>query len=239
MRAIWGANTINLEWYSDNTLLDVQQSADTCLYDGAITLPSTNPTKTGYTFGGWQVKMPIQMCFEGLNSSSDGNLASAHTWRNNSDFCSSVNPYGMGAQGECTANSIALNEWTTRFSYGIVKGTASCNSTAPSNWDTIISGIENNTITYEQAFTMLWGVNGSGIKASDTFNQSSIGQYCWCRGTGYTPESNEETCETSSYFWVFNTDVETTDDCASYCASYCAGSMMRDQIFRQAIFNQN
>ncbi len=50
VEADWSANTINIDWYSDDTGV----AHTTCTYDGTITLP-TEPTKTGYTFGGWQL----------------------------------------------------------------------------------------------------------------------------------------------------------------------------------------
>lgn len=58
IKANWEANTINLAWYNDDDLMSVQNTANTCSYDGGITLPSSNPTKTGYTFTGWAVSTP-------------------------------------------------------------------------------------------------------------------------------------------------------------------------------------
>lgn len=55
IKANWNPNTINLYWYSDNQRLSVQTAAQTCSYDGSIILPTTNPTKTGFTFTGWEV----------------------------------------------------------------------------------------------------------------------------------------------------------------------------------------
>lgn len=52
--AKWTPNTIDLNWYAvdgDAT----PYNTNTCTYDGAITLPSTNPNRTGYTFNGWAV----------------------------------------------------------------------------------------------------------------------------------------------------------------------------------------
>ena len=46
------ANSININWYNENELHESNQ----CTYDGTITLPSTNPTKVGYTFSGWKLK---------------------------------------------------------------------------------------------------------------------------------------------------------------------------------------
>ena len=59
LSADWQPNTINLRWYNDNEKLTVQQSAQSCTYDGTLNIPSTPPTRTGYTFAGWEVKYAI------------------------------------------------------------------------------------------------------------------------------------------------------------------------------------
>ena len=56
LQANWQANPININWYNGDTLLDVQDAADGCNYDGALTVPSNVPTKTGYTFNGWKLR---------------------------------------------------------------------------------------------------------------------------------------------------------------------------------------
>ncbi len=53
--AQYSANTINIDWYSDNQKLTVSNDAASCTYGGTITLPET-PSKIGYTFGGWQLR---------------------------------------------------------------------------------------------------------------------------------------------------------------------------------------
>ena len=50
----WEPNVIQLGWYDGNTRLDVPASAQSCTYDGMITVPP-QPTKPGYTFNGWKV----------------------------------------------------------------------------------------------------------------------------------------------------------------------------------------
>ena len=59
LQADWQPNTINLRWYNENERLTVQSSAQSCVYDGTLTIPSTQPTRTGYTFAGWEVKYTI------------------------------------------------------------------------------------------------------------------------------------------------------------------------------------
>ena len=55
LMADWTPNAINLAYFDRNTKLDVQNNANTCSYNGGINLPSTLPTRTGYTFVGWRV----------------------------------------------------------------------------------------------------------------------------------------------------------------------------------------
>ncbi len=46
------ANTINLNWYNQNTLIQ----AGSCTYDGAVTFPSGPFTRTGWHTTGWQIR---------------------------------------------------------------------------------------------------------------------------------------------------------------------------------------
>lgn len=56
--AQWTPNRINITWDLDEGQADTA-GGQTCDYDGAVTVP-TNPHKTGYTFGGWNVVTPAQ-----------------------------------------------------------------------------------------------------------------------------------------------------------------------------------
>ena len=58
VEADWTANTININWYIDDSA-QTTLTTNTCTYDGTITLP-TQPTKTGYTFAGWQLRAAAQ-----------------------------------------------------------------------------------------------------------------------------------------------------------------------------------
>ncbi len=57
LQANWEANKIDLYWYSDDEqITTVQDAATSCNYDSGLSVPSTSPTKTGYTFNGWKVR---------------------------------------------------------------------------------------------------------------------------------------------------------------------------------------
>ena len=46
------ANTINIDWNPDNGGDHIKNM---CTYEGAITLPTPDPVKPGYTFTGWKL----------------------------------------------------------------------------------------------------------------------------------------------------------------------------------------
>ena len=51
----WEPNTINLNWYNGDEKLTVSNAAQSCVYDGNISVPPAPPQKLGYTFNGWKV----------------------------------------------------------------------------------------------------------------------------------------------------------------------------------------
>ena len=54
LQANWEPNTIDITWYNGNDVF----ATNSCVYDDILTLPSGTPTKTGYTFDGWRVRVP-------------------------------------------------------------------------------------------------------------------------------------------------------------------------------------
>ena len=51
-KPVFRPNKINLNWYDRNNII----TQTTCTYGETITLPSTNPTRPGYTFTGWRLR---------------------------------------------------------------------------------------------------------------------------------------------------------------------------------------
>ena len=52
LEADWRANTVGVTFYNGDNQFDTAS----CTYDGTLTLPENDPTKTGYTFNGWKVR---------------------------------------------------------------------------------------------------------------------------------------------------------------------------------------
>ena len=52
LTANWQGNTINVTWYNGDTEYD----SNSCTYGGSLTMPSSIPQKTGYTFKGWRAR---------------------------------------------------------------------------------------------------------------------------------------------------------------------------------------
>jgi hypothetical protein len=99
-----------------------------------------------------------------------------------------------------------------------------------------MAGMENETITEEQAMTMLWGTNGSGIASGTAYSKNSTGQYCWCKATNYQPTNGNKGSVGASR-WVFYPET-MSGDCAYGCALTCAGIINNEGFFRRAIFGQ-
>jgi hypothetical protein len=249
LQAQWTANTIHLNWYNDSaanngtTITPTNNAAATCSYDGAITLPTNTMTKTGYEFAGWRVRTSsgsgsVSNILASLDASINGTVTFGHGWDNDADN------YSRCISDDCSwdttpysgATDIALNEWKTEFSYGTIYGEASCNSTKPSNLDEIMAGIENETITEEQAISMIYGTNGSGIASGTAYSKNSTGQYCWCKATNYQPINGNKSSVGASR-WVFNGDYGSSADCAWSCTRDCGGNVGYAAAFRSVVFN--
>ncbi|MFQ6727488.1 MAG: hypothetical protein ACLRFF_04015 [Alphaproteobacteria bacterium] len=122
LTANWQGNNISVTWYNDDT----QYASNSCTYGGNLTMPSSIPTKTGYTFKGWRVK-PAQCSLSGLDPSIGTSWDATHArWKQiyPTDGYTMADAFG-------TENSSDLNngEWAVTFSYGTVNGMAKCSNT--------------------------------------------------------------------------------------------------------------
>ncbi len=124
LRATWDANTININWYSDNTkITPTNNTANTCTYDSVITLPTNTMNKTGYTFGGWRVK---SMGFDitTLSQYASSPNGTGYAFIKFDGTGSTVS--GTRRKTPDAYNLTNNGEWAAEFSYGTIKGMARC-----------------------------------------------------------------------------------------------------------------
>ena len=159
LEADWTANTITLNWYNDNEKITPNNNtANTCTYDGAITLPTNNPTKDGYTFAGWQVRaslFDLSTLAEYINISVKG-----IGWKiGEGEWEVNTEEYGLDD-----------NQWAKEFSYGTIKGISKCSSNegvyhqagtpADTNgeycWCQVSGFASPNSNTYQNVATPSW-----------------------------------------------------------------------------------
>ena len=223
LQADWTANTINLDFYSNDTKV----GAGSCTYDGGITLPNTPEVPTGYTFGGWKVRAaPAQTTFNlaTLSSVIDSPvtfLVGKGQGVNNSPYCEGwdtniTSNDGWFGQDERNADcsdsrfsGLNPGEWTTTASYGTVKGQAICSR---------ISG------TYAQ----------TGTPTDETGQEGA--QYCWCKATGFAEPNSSSYQTVASSSWVFSPDYDDAVGCVFDCAYRCADYVRDGPDFRRAVF---
>ena len=237
LTANWNANTINVTWYNDDT----QFASNSCTYGGPLTMPNDIPTKPGYTFGGWRVRQAAGCTFANQVCSLNGSAVNALTYDDNDS--TTFGCYSHDGQNNLNESTYGLTAggWAVKDTNGgIIKGVASCNSTKPNLWDTVMEGMSNGTMTEEQAMNTLWGTcNTDTFKPGNTFTATASGQgsdqYCWCKMTSYTP-NNGSACNIASPSWVFLNDGGSASNCAHYCADDCAHDVVISAFFRRAVF---
>ena len=214
LEADWTANTINLEWYNEDTKLTVPTTSNTCRYDGQITLPSTNPTKTGYTFRGWQVRvaqcLPSDFNYNNITESSPYGYT-----RLNGEYGDKETDYGL---------TVGSGEWAVDYGdAGVIKGMAKCSAKSGNH----NGGTWNNNASSE------WSASESELTSA-----SGETKYCWCQITGYDADKDKNYCPVASPSWVFNGGRGSASGCAASCASFCAGYVRDRSGFRAALFGQ-
>ena len=135
-KANWEANNIKLRWYNGNTQLDVQSNANDCDYNGGLNVPSTPPTRTGYTFSGWTKHS--EMDFSTIRTDQTGTEARGKT--TNVNMCTYRLADGTNsARMECSSRpelgfgELLQNEWWLQFPHGTVYGMAKCSVTSASD----------------------------------------------------------------------------------------------------------
>jgi len=205
----WIPNTIQTRWYNGNTLMDVQTSANTCVYDDALNVPSTPPSRTGYTFTGWTVRPEIDFATT-IPTNENGLERWAIGLDNGVEYCWYDTNTGSAHQVACdddsTYKELQLHEYKVKFENWFLYGMSSCSTTAG-----------------------VWKQIGTPTIAD--------GQYCWCKVTGYRMNNvSVINRPNSNLSWVFASNRNSAENCIKSCAANCANNVVRTSEFRTALF---
>ena len=137
--AQWGQNIVNLLW-NDNgaTTAHSGTQSDSCLYGpGDITIPTTPPARTGYSFSGWKVTDWWHRLLDRFVGSFNG---WCRFWKGNGF---------TGRSGGCDSlvNSAGVDTWgmayTNNNATGIIIGTATCSNQSTALYATGNPGTTN------------------------------------------------------------------------------------------------
>ena len=186
----------------------------TCVLDTADACDITALTcETGYHKTGGN---PITLEAGTAIAYSNQNYPTNFGYKSNSGTGTNSNDTGL-QNGEWFA------DWSEHIT---VHGRASCNSTAPSNWQEVQSaqGDEYKTKLLSTA------------QPSNTFNTTSTGQNCWCNLKSYQLSNAQSPVDISSS-WIFMAHSgDDANECANSCAFNCAFAMMISPYFKQALW---
>jgi len=211
LSADWQPNEIKLRWYNNNTLMDVQTAANTCTYDGTLAVPSTAPTRTGYTFDGWTVRPEIDFATT-IPTNENGTERWAIGVVNDSDYCwyqsNTVEEKNVVCGDDSNFKELSQYEWKVKFDHGSLYGMAGCSTTNSS-----------------------WGRLGNPV--------IEPGPYCWCKTTGYKAADATNISRPSvELSWVFDDGgLVSFSNCKKFCATFCANYIKDLRGFRSSILS--
>ena len=217
----WEPNEIEVRWYNGNTLM----TSNTCTYDGALTMPSTIPTRTGYTFKGWRVRPQMDfttIVYNGNDrfgySIDEPNSNSPYYPQNN---CMTERGAYSRSWANCNDNifqELQLYEWKAgqnNYFYGASKISAKIGNNNCDEWD-------NDSSNWKATYDELQGASGTE-------------KYCWCQLTGYKPSGSSVSYRPTNilpWIYVATTNVNIT------CSMWCAAKFTMYLNFRQALLGK-
>ena len=224
LQAEWEANTVQLRWYNNYTMIKPTDEIDDCEYSGSLTRP-TNPSRTGYTFTGWTVSPKVE--FSTLSLGSAEAISYGIGQSGTSNICRS---YDSDWHTVACSNPIFTElqrfECKQPFANGTVYGMAHCSALPGNNYSETWPA--ENRANYT-----------STLDAMNTYDSQHTGEekkYCWCQATGYKA-TNQSTIQRplSSLAWVFRNDRGSASNCENFCAPLCAFYVRGASAFRAAV----
>ena len=239
LQAQWNANKIQLRWYNNNTQVIASEST-TCNYDSILTIPQTDPTRTGYTFAGWHVREAMTFSSLSLSTGTVAYGKGTSSLSSSTSICYWYNPnessdWQGGNNATCKTNSnfteLENHEWKTTFSNGTLYGMAHCSKKPGNHSSYSWPQTSDTTIAQWQAPSM------SVLDTYDGNDAAAEAKYCWCKATGWKA-LNQTSIKASDtpLAWVFRNGYGSASNCASSCARGCAHYARYDSAFRAALF---
>ena len=131
-----------------------------------------------------------------------------YTWSRNDPSCWA----GAGSTNSRRCNNgdfddLGVREWKTQFDYGMIYGTVLCSVTA-----------------------------GTTQGETGTPNETTYGEYCWCKATGFIPtNSNIKYAPTKSPKWAYVRSFSS--ECNNKCADWCSAWTVSKPDLRQSLYN--
>jgi hypothetical protein len=224
LQAQWDANKIKLRWYNENTQIIPATESKTCEYDLGLTIPATNPTRTGYTFAGWHVRPVTTFSALGLSTGIErwGKGTGCYHGVGSND---AVN---VACNSDPHFTEMNIHEWQVLYDANgkTLYGEAHCSAKSGNNSSYTWPQTDATAIAQWQTPTKAALDAVSGEK-----------KYCWCKATGYKANSTaiKQGADTP-LAWVFNYDYGSASICARNCAYYCAYYARYASAFRAALF---
>jgi hypothetical protein len=187
--------------------MDVQSAANTCVYDGALAVPSTAPMRIGYTFDGWTVRP--EMDFSTIPTNLNGTERWSKGLSVTSEYCFYDTTNGS-QQRACSSDStfqeLQKYEWKVNFEHGDLYGMAGCST----------------------------DISTLGTSGHPTIGS---GSGCWCKATGYKASNTDViSAPSKALSWVFERDYGSSN-CGYACSTACAFSAQTNSYFRVALFS--
>ena len=188
--------------------MNVQSSANTCTYDDTLTVPQTAPTRTGYTFAGWQVRP--EMDFSTIPVNANGTERWGIGVLDGKDKCwidtDTGAPWITACYNDNNFNELQRNEWKVKFEHGTLYGMAGCSA-------------DSGTLGQPGTPTM------------------GYGQYCWCKVTGYKPNNTDVIkSPITNLPWVLGYNKSTAENCLYPCVAHCSFRAEFEAAYRRSMF---
>ena len=227
LTANWTGNNIEVTWYNGDT----RYASNSCTYGGNLTMPSSIPQKTGYTFRGWRVRQAAPVTVAGVLSAVNTNTDGTTSNYNGDHFDYSIE---MGRTYNAAIDDwdydylnfgeVAVGEWSVTFPYGTVFGVAECRNS--------LGGTE-------------YGESDQEYEVNPDDNGDHVGlDYCYCRIYGFEPDGGTKQIDSSSFEPVFAEMInpiyaegpDSDNGCKYSCASECAIKVETDSSFRTSVY---